>query len=162
MKAVRVFPLVLVVVLLVAAPVSAAPPVVETFEFEWDYVPFDRSPCPGIEIRDHEVGTYRVTSYSDNQGNVVRTQIQIAGTASLYNPANPEVVLSGSFVHNIFIDLRTAEVFHFGAPYHITAPGYGTVLVAAGRWFTDGRMVGKHSITSATDMEQLCSLLAGD
>jgi hypothetical protein len=149
-------------VLLLAVPVSATPPVVQTGSGDIDYVAFDSEPCPGIVIRDHEVYTYTITSFFDNQGNLVRTQIHAIGTDNLYNPLNPDVVLSGHFVHNFLIDERTGEQTDFGVPYHITVPGYGTVLVEAGRWFPDGRSVGKHSFGDPKDLEQFCSLLAGD
>ena len=95
------------------------------------------------------------------EGNLVRTQIHAVGTDNLYNPLNPDVVLSGHFVHHFQIDERTGEQTDFGIPYHITFPGYGTVLVEAGRWFPDGRRVGKQSLSDPKDMEQFCSLLAG-
>ena len=154
--------LALAFVLLLAVPVSATPPVVETVSAEDDYVAFDNDPCPGLVIRDHEVYTYTKTSYFDDQGNLVRTQIHAVGTDNLYNPMNPDVVLSGHFVHNFLIDERTGEQTDFGIPYHITVPGYGTVFVEAGRWFPDGRRVGKQSSGDPKDMEQFCSLLAGD
>jgi hypothetical protein len=57
-----------------------SPPVVQTVSAEDDYVAFDNEPCPGIVIRDHEVYTYTKTSYFDNQGNLVRTQIHAVAT----------------------------------------------------------------------------------
>jgi hypothetical protein len=56
----------------------------------------------------------------------------------------------------------TGELFETGVPYHITVPGYGTVLVRAGRWFGDGHLAGKDSLDDPQDVAQLCALLAGD
>lgn len=162
MKPAVVLALALVFALLIAVPASAAPPVVETGGMDMDYVAFDPSPCPGIEIRDHEVLTYRMTFFSDNQGNPVRTQIHIEGTDKFYNPANPDVVLSGHFVANFDINELTGEQSEHGVPYHITVPGYGTVLLRAGLWDFDGHTAGKDSLLDPQDMEQFCSLLAGD
>ena len=162
MKSAFALPLALVFVLLVGVPVSAAPPVVETGAMEMDYVAFDPSPCPGTEIRDHEVLTYRMTTYSDKQGRPVRTQIHIEGTDSFYNPANPDVALSGHFTANISINDVTGETSEHGVPYHITVPGYGTVLVRAGLWFQDGQIAGKNSLLDPKDMVQFCSLLSGN
>jgi hypothetical protein len=161
MKPAVVLPLALTLFLLLAIPVAAAPPVVETGTFEDDYVPWDPSPCPGIVVRDHEVGTYRLTTFFDNTGNPVRFQWYIEGFDNLYNPANPDVVLSGHFVHNVQFDARAGAESHTGIPIHITAPGYGTVMVLAGRWsqFPNGHLAGKDSFNSPTDMAQFCSLL---
>lgn len=154
--------LALSLLLLLAVPVSAIAPVVQTGGEDVDYVAFDHDLCPGLVIHDHEVYTYSMTTFFDNQGNPVRTQIHVVGTDNFYNPMNPDVVLSGHFVHNVLIDERTGEWTDFGVPFHITVPGYGTVLVEAGRWFPDGRRVGKQSFSDPKDTEQFCSLLAGD
>lgn len=89
----------------------------------------------------------------------MRQQIHATGTDNFYNPMNPSVVLSGHFVHNFWLNIRTGAVTENGVPYHINVPGYGTVLVEAGRWFADGRVVGKHSFSDSNDMTQFCSLL---
>jgi len=161
MKSAFALPLALAFALLVGVPVSAAPPVVDTGAMDMDYVAFDPSPCPGIEIRDHEVLTYRMTSFSDKQGNPVRTHIYIEGTDNFYNPVRPDIVLSGHFTANIDINEVTGEQSEHGVPYHITVPGYGTVLVRAGRWIQAGQIAGKNSLLDPTDVAQLCSVLAG-
>jgi hypothetical protein len=50
-----------------------------------------------------------------------------------------------------------------GAPYKITAPGYGTVLVRAGRWvsYPDGHVAGKDSYVDPKDVEEFCSIPTG-
>jgi len=58
--------------------------------------------------------------------------------------------------------LATGEVTDICVPVHITKPGYGTVYVEAGRWFADGRIVGKHSLRDTEDMAQFCALLMPD
>jgi hypothetical protein len=161
-KAKLVVPLALVFVLLAAVPVYAGAPVIVTGEIDEDYVAFDPSPCPGIEIRDHELTNYRLTFFSDNQGNPVRFQVHAEGTDNFYNPANPDVVLSGHYIHNALSDQLTGDWYDFGVPYHITVSGYGTVLQISGRWFPDGRMVGKNSLDDPKDVAQFCALLAGD
>jgi hypothetical protein len=166
MKPGFVLPLALAFALLVAVPVSAAPPVIVTGTFEVDYpVELDPWPCPGIEIWDHEVGTYRLTSYFDNEGNLLRIQAHYLGVDNFYNPANPDIVLSGHFSGTGEIDPNTEELMLIrGAPYHITVPGYGTVLVRAGRWlqYPNGQVAGKNSLLDPKDVAQFCSLLAGD
>jgi hypothetical protein len=145
-------------VFLVASPAAAVAPVVEDGVFA-ENRKIDQQPCPGIEVWDDEVATYTLTTFFDNKGNPVRMQIHATGIDKFYNPMNPAVVLSGHFVHNFWLDFRTGALTETGVPLHITVPGYGTVLVEAGRWFADGRVVGKHSFSDASDMTQFCALL---
>jgi hypothetical protein len=50
-----------------------------------------------------------------------------------------------------------------GAPYKITAPGYGTVLVRAGLVISpNGHVAGKDSFVDPKDVGQFCSILAGN
>jgi len=152
-------------VLLVAVPVSADTPVVITNEYDVDYK-MGPQPCPGIEVWDHEVYTERITLYYDKEGNVVRAVVHVEGIDNFYNPLSPDVVLSGHFVGNVHFDPHTWEGHITGVLWHITVPGYGTVVVRAGRWlekeYPYGHIAGKDSFDSPQDMEQFCSLLAGD
>jgi hypothetical protein len=169
MKTIRsafVLSLGLVLALLVALPVAAAPPVVETGTYDHIWNPFGEfrdGICPGIEVLDHEVGAYRTTSFYDNEGNLLRVQTKYVGTDNLYNPANPGVVLSGHYAASTEYDARTGEVTGQGVPIHVTVPGYGTVMLRAGRWSPwPDHTAGKDSYASSTDLEQLCSCLAGN
>jgi len=164
MKKLAVLFLVLLLVLLAAVPVYAAPPVVETGAMYMDYVAFDPSLCPGVEIRDHEVLTFRQTTYFDKKGNVASIKIHFVGTDTYYNPANPGVELSGHFSATTEVDLQTGEFIHAsGIPVHITVPGYGTVLVRAGLWsrYPNSHFAGKDSFDDPKDIAAFCSLLAG-
>ena len=157
--------LALVSVLLVAVPVSADRPIVITNEHDDDYK-MGPQPCPGIEVWDHEVWTERITLYYDSKDNLVRVIVHAEGTDNFYDPKNPDAVLSGHFVVNVHFDAPTWEGYMTGVPWHITVPGYGTVVVRAGRWlekeYPYGHIAGKDSFDSPQDMEQFCSLLAGD
>ena len=155
--------LVLVFPLLVAVPVSAAPPVFESGSFAEDSAVFDVSPCD-FEVRDYEVANIRQTSYFDNEGNLVRVKMHLSGTDRVYNAENPEFFLTGSFAGSGEVDLETGElVFVSSIPWQITAPGYGTVLVRAGRWlhFPDDQVAGRNSFVIASDIAQLCEALGG-
>jgi len=152
-------------VLLVAVPVSADRPDVDTNEYNTDWA-MDPSTCPGIEVRDHEVFSDRITYYYDSEGELTRIGVHAEGTDNFYNPLHPDVVLIGHFVVNVQLTAPTWEGYMTGAPYHITVPGYGTVLVRTGRWLASqypyGHIAGKDSLDSPQDMEQFCSYLAGD
>ena len=166
MRPAVVFSFVLVMMLLVVAPVSAGPPVVVTTEYDIDYAAYDNTLCPGISIHNHEVYTERLTLYYNNKGNLKRIQGHVDGIDNLYNFDNPGVVLSGHFAGNFELDPQTWELLSVtGVLYHITAPGYGTVLVRAGRWevtYPDGHVAGKDSYIDPKDVEQFCSIMAGD
>jgi hypothetical protein len=50
-----------------------------------------------------------------------------------------------------------------GAPYKITAPGYGTVLVRAGLVISpNGHVAGKDSFVDPKDLNQFCSIMSGN
>jgi len=158
--------LALALMLLAAVPVSAAPPVFEAGGDDIDYVIFDHTICPDLEVHNHEVYTYRSTSWYDSEGNLLRQQMHFEGTDNLYNPLKPDVVLSAHFAGSAHYDARTGESNITGLVAKITVPGYGTVLLRAGRWnqwlYPDGHLAGKDSFDSEEDMEQFCSYLAGN
>jgi hypothetical protein len=166
MKRAFALPLVFVLMLLMVVPVSAGPPVVVTTEHDIDYAAFDKTLCPDISIHNHEIYTERLTFYYDNEGNLKRIRGHVDGVDNLYNFDNPGVVLSGHFTVNFELHPQTFELLSAtGVPYHITAPGYGTVLVRAGRWevtYPDGHVAGKDSLIDPKDVEQFCSIMAGD
>jgi hypothetical protein len=157
--------LALALALLLAVPVSADGPVVYTGTWEDDYIPEAYQVCPGMELRDHEVLTYRETHYFDNEGNLTSIKIHFLGTDNWYNPQNPGVELSGSFSATTEVDLQTGEYINaHGLPVHITIPGYGTALVRAGFWsrYPNSHLAGKDSFEDPDDIAAFCSYLAGD
>jgi hypothetical protein len=162
MKPAFILPLALVFALLIVVPVAADRPVVQVYEWTGNSEMTDPRSCAGIEVWDRSVGTTYETSYFDNQGNLRRILTHYTGTDNLYNPLNTGVELSGHFSVHVLYDARTGEETIWGHPYGITVPGYGTVAVVAGRMFPDGRFVGRNSFADPKDMEQLCSLLAGN
>jgi len=163
MKPVVVLLVVFVMMLVMVAPASAGPPEVITNEVENVYEPYDDTLCPGISISKHEIYTERLTFYYDNQGILKRVLGHVDGIDSFYNIANPGVVLSGHFVVNFELDADFNTLSVTGVPYHITAPGYGTVLVRAGLWesYPDGHIAGKDSLVDPKDVAQFCSILGG-
>jgi hypothetical protein len=160
-KKLAVLLVVLLFTLAAAVPVYAGKPDVETGAFDDDWA-FDPPICQGIEVRDNDVGSYRTTFYYDDQGNLLWLENHWSGIDHLYNPANRDVVLTGHYSAHYRYDARTGEETVNGIVFNITVPGYGTVLLEAGRTGPSGRTVGKHSSMDPKDMEQLCSLLVGD
>jgi hypothetical protein len=89
----------------------------------------------------------------------------VDGIDNFYNTDNPGVELSGNFVVNLESDPDFNLLSVTGVPDHITAPGYGTVLVrAGGQWAIDpdGHIAGKDPFIDPKDVEQFCSIMAGD
>jgi len=162
MKRILALVLALGITLLVAIPVSAAPPVVYTGGDDVDDEVID-SVCPDIVVKNHEVFTYRMMVWTDDNGNTLKVESHFSGIDNFYNPANPDVVLSGSFTGVYHYDARTGKDFTTGVPWHITAPGYGTIRLRAGRWsgLEVEKLSGKDSFLSPTDLAQFCSCLAG-
>jgi len=158
--------LALVLLVLGAIPVSAASPVVTTEKIEFNYEVFVPSPCPGIEVWDHEVITMRTTSFYDKEGNLLQQQIFFKGIDNLYNPLNPDVVLSGPFSATVHINARTGEMYATGVAANIHVPGYGIILLKTGRWnwalYPGGHLGGRDTFQSEKDMREFCSCLAGN
>jgi hypothetical protein len=151
--------LVVALMLLAVISVSAAPPSFETGTFELNYMPFVPSPCPNFDLTEHEVGTYRYIYYYDKQGNLLNIRAHYQGIDEWYNPAHPDVVLSGPFNGTILFDANWNVLSFTGLGTGIRVPGYGTVLQVAGRQIPGGKWVGKNSTVDPKDLEQICSML---
>ncbi len=167
MKPAVILPLALVLLFLMVAPAYAGPPVVVTTEYEVDYAIYDNTLCPGIVVMDREVYTQRLTFYYDKDGNTTKILLHGDGYDNLYNADNPnDIVLSAHFTANGELDPATFDIVKItGAPYHFVSPGYGTVLLRAGRWelsYPDGQVAGKNSYNDPKDIAQFCSLFVSN
>jgi hypothetical protein len=164
MKRSVALPLALVLMLALAAPALAVPPVVYTGTFDEDYMASYLQPCPGIEVWTHEVLTFRQTVYFDNEGNVESVKVHFIGTDTFHTPANPGVELTGKFSATAEVDLETGEYINArGLPVHINIPGYGGVLMWAGFWsrYPDSHDAGLDTLQNPEDREAFCSFLSG-
>jgi hypothetical protein len=154
-----------VLMLVLAIPVSAAPPVVYTGEGEDTYIlvnEYGERPCPDFDVYNHVVYSWRSTEYYDNDGNLLRVISHGAGMDNLYNLNNPDVVLSGPYSAVEIYDARTGDWSFPGTYWSITVPGYGTVFKEAGLYKTKtGRLVGIHTSYDPDKMAVFCALLRG-
>jgi hypothetical protein len=163
-KRLLILVILVLVVLIPSHSIYAAAPVKESGSMDLDY-PIDYQVCPGIEVWDHEVLTYQQTVFFDNQGNPTIVKVLYQGVDHFYNKQNPNFVLSGKFTGTLEFDPYTGEAIGgFGVPWHLTVPGYGTVLVRAGLWsnYPDMHLAGKDSFNDPKDVAAFCSLLAVD
>jgi len=162
MKPAVILPLALVLAFLIALPVSAAPPVIETGSFTDDFLMEDPAPCPGIEIWDRQEGVYQDTYFFDNQGNLLRIHNHWLGSDTLYNPANPGVEFSGQFSFNHWYDALTGQDTYSGNAWNLTAPGYGGILKDVGHFDTaTGQFVGRHDFSDPEALARFCAIMVG-
>lgn len=145
-----------------AGRASAAEPVIEFVSIDIDYM-LEEQPCPGIQVWNHEVITWRVTTFFDNYGSTKRVRLHITeGIDTFYNPDNPGVSLSGNFGGNGYIDLQTGDTINVsGIIAHITVPGYGRVFMYTGHWllYPTIHLGGLYSLYDPEDMAEFCALL---
>ena len=158
--------LALALVLLAAVPVSAgAPEVITEVYSDFDHLLFPAGEVCEFAVWDDEVVTAKITTWYDEEGNPLRQEIRYKGVDN-FHMENSDVVLSGKFSATVHTDMRTGKSTITGTLAHITEPGLGTVLQYTGRWdayqYPGGHLAGKDSFNSAEDLEQFCSLLAGN
>jgi len=164
MKKLSVLLLIVLLALVAAVPASAAPPVIESGDFDVIYLNEDVSGVCGFDIYDHAVGSWQFTTFYDNDGNPTGIKSHETGIDQLYRPETPDVILIGHYTANYFEDLVTGSWSAPGTYWSITVPGYGTVLKEAGllRFPHPGRLVGIHTSLDPAKVALLCSLLSGD
>ncbi|MDH3585867.1 MAG: hypothetical protein OEQ30_02160 [Gammaproteobacteria bacterium] len=141
-----------VAALLLSMPVQAGKPEISRF-----VVPFDLGPivgCGDFEVWTSGLERDTLKLWFDADGNPVRLQVQILITESKYynnlDPDNKFVSQGKNGVgENITLDLEVVGVdpdFGFlifgdrhesGAPFRLTLPGIGHVLLHVGTWFYD-------------------------
>jgi hypothetical protein len=159
MRIATVFPLALVLVLVLVAPVSAALPVVVTGEVEEQWPVYDM--CPGHVIMDHTIYTYRDTTHFDNDGNVVRFHSYWSGFDDFWNADNPDFVLTGNYAMHYTFDALTGEEKVTGSFFSITIPGYGKALKGSGlRNLTTDKRVG--NLIDPEEWASFCALLGAN
>jgi hypothetical protein len=146
--------------LVFVVPVSAAPPVVVTGEFDETW---PSELCPGITVMDRGVGTYRDTTYFDPEGKPVRFHSHWSGYDEFWNPERPDFVLRGTYTLHYTEDYVTGEKKYNGSCYSITLPGSGKVLKTAGTFYpVTGRWTGIDTTRDPEAMAAFCALFATD
>jgi hypothetical protein len=120
-----------VALLTLPVAVSAAPPVVETFHNE-DSSPF-AGPCPnGVTLFFSFTEDVRVTTFFDEAGTPVRTQITVNFDGVVTNPETGESVENPAH-QTIIVDIVEGTVVEVGLTFKATVPGEGVVFHDVGR-----------------------------
>lgn len=159
MKKLTILLAVLLLTLMAAIPVYAAPPVVETGDIDKEEPLLN---CGDFAVVDHVLGTYRKTSFYDNQGTLLKIVTISNGTDNLYNPDNPSVVLIGHFTSVDTENYITGEWTSSGSFFSVNIPDYGKVLKGAGRYkASTDRFVGVWTLNDES-AELVCATLAGN
>lgn len=121
--------------LLVANPAAAAKPeVVEDFTSDETFtIAAQDSPC-GVEMTVHQVATWRVTMFFDNDGNLVRGQAQAHGTntaTSAHGQLWERWAVSAKF------DPAAGTLTFSGNSFNIHGSDGGILANGSGRWVED-------------------------
>jgi len=148
--------------LIMAAPVSAGAPVIEDSTYD-AYGPWTWAPCD-FTVMEHEMLRVRTMSYYDDAGNLVRFVMHLHGYSVFDNPLNPGVELATDTASGVMrYDFADDTWDVTGVSSHLTIPGYGAVMVRAGRWsdYPFGHDAGKDSFESEEDKQAFCAYLAG-
>jgi hypothetical protein len=163
MKKLSVLLLIVLLALVAAVPASAAPPVIETGDYDVTYLFEEATAVCEFDIWVHAVGSWQLTTFYDNDGNPTGIKSHDRGIDELYRPETPDVKLIGNYTANYFEDWVTGSWSAPGTYWSITVPGYGTVLKEAGLWKVPhpGRLVGIHTSYDPAKMALFCSLLSG-
>ena len=158
MKKLAVLLVVLLLTLVAAIPVYAAPPVIETGNINKE-VPF--LDCGDFAVVDHVLGTWRSTSFYDNEDKLLKVITVSVGTDNLQKMGDPTVVLTGHFTSVDTDNKVTGEWTSSGSFFSINIPDYGKVLQGAGRYrASTDRFVGVWTLNDES-AALVCATLAG-
>jgi hypothetical protein len=125
----RAVPLALGFALILTTPVAAAEPVIITGAFSDPGSP-DSGLC-GFPIVLSFEGTFRITLFYDNAGNLLGGHLHSNDVGTATNPATG-TTLTGHEVVTIVADFVNGIEAHVGLPLHFNVTG-GSALVDAGR-----------------------------
>ncbi|HEX5951208.1 MAG TPA: hypothetical protein VFZ96_09405 [Actinomycetota bacterium] len=152
---------VLLVVGVAFAPAAAAiPPERSSVPFDDAFTDDETCPFP-IEVRF--VGRLEITTFLDQQGDVVRVQVHGSDVGTATNPANGKTA-RGVDNYMVVENVEAGTTATVGLFVHMNFPGAGIVLIDAGNVVVDadGDIVhsgGPHDLITG-DFAALCAALA--
>jgi hypothetical protein len=125
--------------------------------------------CPGYGFGIIADAFFDVTElwFYDKNGNPDRLRVDYMVHGSYKNSADPTrlVTWRGPWNENLWIDLKSGAMASVGRGVNIIIPGYGPILLNAGRALIDGNgnitfMAGQRDIANG-NFDALCQYLAG-
>jgi len=142
-------------------PALALPP--ETATFHNQSTGDEIADCGDFLALEDTVTDGSVTTFFDRNGDPVRAQIHSHLSGTIYNSVTGKS-LSDFEPLTLFIDITSGTTTWVGLTYHVNAPGWGSVLLGAGRVVFDanGNMTfeaGPHQVTHG-EVQDLCAALA--
>lgn len=146
--------------LTVAPDASASPPLTTEENSSGDEFIAD---CGDFELRDRWTFHTRGKEFLDDQGEVTRIVMHVAGSDTFYNSETGESV-TGTINSGETVDLVEGQVTQNGVVARIRVPGQGIVFFDVGKYvisFTDGLtfLAGHHHGFFDEDYTALCELL---
>lgn len=144
-----------------AAPAAAAmPPERSTVPTDVHFT--DTEVC-GFPIDVSFVGSIAITSFFDNDGNLIRVQGVGSDVATVTNPANGKTAAGVDHFLRVE-DVESGESAVLGLFLHLNFPGAGIVMIDAGNITRDAEgnvihQAGPHQL-EAGDFSALCEALA--
>jgi hypothetical protein len=147
-----------VLTILTVIPASAARPDIIRFEEEFSY----QVQCDGFQLDGAGTDKYRVAVFYDQEGNPVRTQVQIRYDGTLTHSLTGQTWRDPQYAM-VQSDLLKGTDTFVGLIYNITVPGTGLVYIDAGRivFNSEGNVIfeaGPHQFLNGSD-QLLCAAL---
>jgi hypothetical protein len=153
----------LLLLLAVAGPAAAAPPVVEVRRESLagpDFV--DSESCPGITVIAHLEGTRSRTHFYSNDGELLRTVIQVQYRFTFTNADDPSIVARSPGHRHIEIDYANNTFTDTGIYRNTTMPGHGNIEQVIGRYVETLDTETPLSVSGPrSDMTEFCAAMAG-
>lgn len=150
----------LAVALMVAPGADASPPITtEETSAGDDFI----ADCGDFDLRDSWTFDEHGKEFLDDQGEVTRIVIHVAGTDTFYNSETGESV-TGTINSGETVDFVNGQVTQNGVVARITVPGHGVVFFDVGKYvitFGEGLtfIAGRHHGFFDEDYTALCELL---
>jgi hypothetical protein len=120
----------------VPSPARAGGPLIEVYDFtEDDEV---MANCGDFKIIVNGVGTIRLTTFFDRNGNPIRVALHGVYNGTMTNSVTGFSLADAPSVANITYDLVDGTQTNVGAFFTVTGPGHGAILIEAGRIVFDG------------------------
>ena len=128
--------LLLAATLMTSVTTRAAQPFIEDFDFSSNGDVL--ASCGSFDILSDGVGTVRLTTYFDRNGQPDRVVLHGVASGTLTNSVTGAFLVDSPSVANITVDLVAETETRVGTFFNVTVPGIGHVYFDTGRLEYDG------------------------